>query len=111
MDKDKYAIIAENLSKGYKMYSSPKQKLLDLILPKGVGKTFYALKDLSFKVEKGEVVGLLGLNGSGKSTLSNILGGVSMPTQGKIEINGELLKRILIDGILGIFCGSLGVNL
>ena len=89
MDKDKYAIIAENLSKGYKMYSSPKQKLLDLILPKGVGKTFYALKDLSFKVEKGEVVGLLGLNGSGKSTLSNILGGVSMPTQGKIEINGD----------------------
>ena len=71
------------------MYSSPKEKLLDLILPKGAGKTFYALKDISFKVEKGDVVGLLGLNGSGKSTLSNILGGVSMPTSGEIEINGE----------------------
>ncbi|MGG7058104.1 teichoic acids export ABC transporter ATP-binding subunit TagH [Clostridium tertium] len=89
MEENKYSIIAKNISKGYKMYSSPKEKLLDLILPKGAGKTFYALKDISFKVEKGEVVGLLGLNGSGKSTLSNILGGVSMPTSGKIEINGE----------------------
>lgn len=89
MEENKYSIIAKNISKGYKMYSSPKQKLLDLILPKGAGKTFYALKDISFKVEKGEVVGLLGLNGSGKSTLSNILGGVSMPTSGEIEINGE----------------------
>ena len=89
MEENKYSIIAKNVSKGYKMYSSSKQKLMDLILPKGAGKTFYALKDLSFKVEKGEVVGLLGLNGSGKSTLSNILGGVSMPTSGEIEINGE----------------------
>ena len=89
MEENKYSIVAKNVSKGYKMYSSPKQKLMDLILPKGAGKTFYALKDISFKVEKGEVVGLLGLNGSGKSTLSNILGGVSMPTGGEIEINGE----------------------
>lgn len=89
MEENKYSIIAKNISKGYKIYSSPKEKLLDLILPKGAGKTFYALKDISFKVEKGEVVGLLGLNGSGKSTLSNILGGVSMPTSGEIEINGE----------------------
>ena len=59
MEENKYSIIAKNVSKGYKMYSSSKQKLMDLILPKGAGKTFYALKDLSFKVEKGEVVGLL----------------------------------------------------
>ena len=88
MDKKKYSVIAKNISKGYKLYSSPKQKLLDLILPKGAGKTFYALKDISFKVEKGDVVGLVGLNGSGKSTLSNILGGISMPTKGSIKING-----------------------
>ena len=89
MEEKEYSVIAENISKGYKMYDNPKQKLLDLILPKGAGKTFYALKNISFKVKKGEVVGLLGLNGSGKSTLSNILGGVSMPTKGKITINGE----------------------
>lgn len=52
MEENKYSIIAKNISKGYKMYSSPKQKLLDLILPKGAGKTFYALKDISFNVEK-----------------------------------------------------------
>jgi ABC-type polysaccharide/polyol phosphate transport system ATPase subunit len=89
MEKNRYSIIAKNITKGYKMYSSPKEKLLDLILPKGAGKNFYALKDISFEIEKGEIVGLLGLNGSGKSTLSNILGGVSMPTSGEIEINGE----------------------
>lgn len=89
MSEDKYSVIAESISKCYKMYSGPKQKLLDLILPKGAGKNFYALKDISFKVQKGDVVGLIGLNGSGKSTLSNIIGGVSMPTQGKIEIKGE----------------------
>lgn len=89
MSEDKYSVIANNVSKCYKMYSGPKQKLLDLLLPKGAGKDFYALKDISFKVEKGDVVGLVGLNGSGKSTLSNIIGGVSIPSKGDIEIKGE----------------------
>ena len=89
MEESKYAVIANNINKCYKMYSSQKEKLLDLISNKGAGKTFYALRDISFKVEKGEVVGLLGLNGAGKSTLSNILGGVSLPNSGEIIINGE----------------------
>lgn len=89
MDKNKYAVIANNISKCYKMYSGPKEKLLDLLLPRGKGKEFKALKNISFKVEKGEIVGLLGLNGAGKSTLSNILGGVSIPSEGTIDINGE----------------------
>jgi ABC-type polysaccharide/polyol phosphate transport system ATPase subunit len=84
-----YSVIAENLTKSYKMYNSAADKLKDLILPREYGRDFLALKNLSFKVEKGEVVGLLGLNGSGKSTLSSILGGISMPTSGKILIDGE----------------------
>lgn len=52
-------------------------------------KYFYALKDISFTVEKGSVVGILGSNGSGKSTLSNILAGISMQDHGTVEINGE----------------------
>lgn len=88
-DNKEYAVIAENINKCYKMYSSQKQKFLDLILPKGAGKTFYAIKDMSFKVEKGDSVGLLGLNGAGKSTLSNMLGGTSLPNSGKLIINGE----------------------
>ena len=52
-------------------------------------KQFYALKDISFEVEKGNVVGILGSNGSGKSTLSNMLAGISMQSAGEVEINGE----------------------
>ena len=52
-------------------------------------KQFYALKDISFEVTKGSVVGILGSNGSGKSTLSNMLAGISMQSAGEVEINGE----------------------
>lgn len=84
-----YAVVAENISKSYKMYSNSRDKLKDLLLPNDYGKDFFALKGISFKVKKGEVVGLLGLNGSGKSTLSTILGGISVPTTGKIFLDGE----------------------
>ncbi|MGL5085674.1 MAG: teichoic acids export ABC transporter ATP-binding subunit TagH, partial [Clostridium sp.] len=89
METNEYSVIADGISKCYKMYSGPREKLVDLLSPKGAGKDFYALKNLSFKVKKGDVVGLLGLNGAGKSTLSNILGGVSLPTKGEIKIEGE----------------------
>lgn len=52
-------------------------------------KRFYALKDISFEVKKGDVVGILGTNGSGKSTLSLLLSGISDIDEGTIEINGE----------------------
>lgn len=52
-------------------------------------KQFYALKDISFEVPYGSVVGILGSNGSGKSTLSNILAGISMQSNGEVNINGE----------------------
>ena len=50
---------------------------------------FYALKDISFKIPKGEVVGILGTNGSGKSTMSVILAGISEVDEGKMIVNGE----------------------
>lgn len=53
------------------------------------GEQFYALKDLSFEVEKGDVVGVLGSNGSGKSTMSLLLAGISLQDEGTIEVNGE----------------------
>lgn len=89
MNDNKYSVRARNISKTYKMYTGSKQKLLDLMLPKGAGKDFNALKDLTFDIEKGKCVGLIGLNGAGKSTLSNILAGVSLPTKGEIYIEGN----------------------
>ena len=64
------------------MHKSPKEKLLDVILPGGYGEDFYALQDISFTANQGDVIGLVGVNGSGKSTLSNIIAGVIPPTSG-----------------------------
>jgi len=49
---------------------------------------FWALKDVSFDVARGEVLGVLGLNGSGKSTLLKLIAGVFRPTKGSITVNG-----------------------
>jgi homopolymeric O-antigen transport system ATP-binding protein len=51
---------------------------------------FYALKDVNFELEKGEVLGIIGTNGSGKSTLLRILSGITKPSQGKVEIYGRV---------------------
>lgn len=80
MKKD-YAIKFQNVSKIYNLKSENKKNKN--------GKKFYALKDITFEIPKGEVVGVLGTNGSGKSTLSKILSGISAVDEGEVEINGE----------------------
>ena len=51
---------------------------------------FWALRNISFEVKKGEVMGIVGLNGSGKSTLLKLIAGVFKPTKGKITVKGEI---------------------
>lgn len=55
---------------------------------------FYALKDVSFSIKKGEAVALIGSNGSGKSTLLKCIAGVMYPTVGKITVNGSIAPLI-----------------
>lgn len=55
---------------------------------------FYALKDVSFKVNKGEVIGLVGSNGAGKSTLLKVVSGVMKPSKGKVIVKGVISPMI-----------------
>lgn len=57
-------------------------------------KDFWALTDISFKIEKGEVVGLIGSNGAGKSTMLKVISGVMKPTKGKVETFGVISPMI-----------------
>lgn len=55
---------------------------------------FWALKDISFEVKRGEVIGLIGSNGAGKSTMLKVVSGVMKPTQGKVTVNGVISPMI-----------------
>lgn len=80
MENKEYAVEFNNVSKMYKIKDGNN---------KSSNKMFCALKDINFKVKKGEVVGILGTNGSGKSTVSNILSGIVLPDVGEAKIDGE----------------------
>lgn len=94
------AIRVQNISKCYHLYGTPRDRLKQFVLPRlrrMMGKAqkqyfreFWSLKDISFEVKKGEVLGIIGKNGAGKSTLLQILCGTLTPTVGAVEINGRV---------------------
>ena len=57
-------------------------------------KEFWALKEISFEVQEGDRVGILGLNGAGKSTLLKVVAGVLKPTEGSVEIKGSIVPLL-----------------
>ena len=93
------AIYVKGLEKVYRVYHKPLERYLDFFLPKEFGERFYAVQDLSFTLEKGRSLGLVGLNGSGKSTLANIIAGASAPTGGVLETKGSVAMTSISSGV------------
>lgn len=73
---------------------SIKEYVMKLVKGKLLYNDFVALSHVSFKVQKGEIVGLVGLNGAGKSTLLKIIAGVLKPTEGKVITRGTIAPLI-----------------
>ena len=95
-----FALQIKNLSKCYSVYSKPTDRLKQFLVPKvrdaiGLSKRnyfdeFWALKNFSFSVQKGETIGILGRNGSGKSTLLQLICGTLSATNGSIQTSGKI---------------------
>jgi len=83
---------ARDLGKCYRIYGFPKDKLKEVLLlgRRVYHREFWALREVSFEVNKGETVGIVGRNGSGKSTLLQILSGTLAPTTGTADIYGRV---------------------
>ncbi|MEK5382105.1 teichoic acids export ABC transporter ATP-binding subunit TagH [Niallia sp. FSL W8-0635] len=105
------SVIVRNLTKRYKLYKNNSEKLKDIFLPKNYGEPFFALKNVSFEAEKGDVIGFVGVNGSGKSTLSNIIAGIVPQTTGEVEIDGQASLIAVAAGVNGELTGRENIEL
>ena len=91
MDKN-IAISVMDVSKIYRLYDKPIDRLKEALslTHKKYHKEFFALDKLSFNVEKGSTVGIIGTNGSGKSTILKIITGVLNPSTGSVKVDGNI---------------------
>ncbi|WP_445146020.1 ABC transporter ATP-binding protein [Dyella sp. Tek66A03] len=100
MSSEEQTISVESLGKKYDIYAKPADRLKQMILPRlgrMIGKhelayhdEFWALRDVTFSVKRGETVGIIGRNGSGKSTLLQMICGTLYPTEGAVKIHGRI---------------------
>src|SRR6266702_2675654 len=81
---------AEGLSKEYKIYRRPADRLIEFVSRRPRHTVFPALQDVTFSVERGETVGIIGQNGAGKSTLLKLLCNVTHPTSGTLQSHGTI---------------------
>ncbi len=104
-------VVVRNVTKKFKMYKKPAEKLLDIILPNGYGEDFYAIQNISFEADQGDVIGIVGVNGSGKSTLSNLISGIIPPTSGTIDLKGEVSLIAIASGLNNELTGRENIEL
>ncbi len=100
-------IEVKNVTKTYKLYDNEKDILKEIIFGGKRHKDYTALKNVSFKVKKGETYGILGGNGSGKSTILNIINGTTYPTSGSVNVKGTIS---LLNVGAGIVAGYTGIE-
>jgi ABC-type polysaccharide/polyol phosphate transport system ATPase subunit len=117
-----FAIRISSLSKCYQIYKKPQDRLKQTLYPsfrailrmapKDYHRKFWALKNVSFKVKRGESVGIIGPNGSGKSTLLQIICGTLMLTSGTVRTNGRIAALLeLGSGFNPEFTGRENIHL
>jgi ABC-type polysaccharide/polyol phosphate transport system ATPase subunit len=94
------AILVQSVSKHYKLYSSRYDRMKEFFHPfrKNFHHRHEVLKDISFQLERGEVLGIIGQNGSGKSTLLKILNSVVTATSGSFLCNGRVTALLELGG-------------
>ena len=101
-----YAIKVENVSKKFKLFHEKRNSIYESIQGWFKRSKYYeeldVLKDVSFNVKKGEIVGIIGKNGEGKTTLLRIISGVYSPDKGKVTVDGSLIP------FLGLGVGFMG---
>ena len=89
-------IAARGLGKKFKIYDNPWGRLTEWITSGSAVRhePFWALREVSFQVARGESLGIIGINGSGKSTLLKILSGAMYPTEGSFRVEGRVLSLL-----------------
>jgi lipopolysaccharide transport system ATP-binding protein len=94
MDSDN-SIMVNNVSKSFKIHHEKKNSLYEYLTSiferKKTFENIIVLKNISFSVKKGEMLGIIGFNGSGKTTLLKIIGKIYSPDQGKVTTSGKLI--------------------